>query len=126
VTAGREWRLDLPMTKPLSLNSRQHYLARARAVAAVRRDTRDLALLAGLPALERCAVAVHYRPRDRRRRDALNLALTLKACEDGLVDAGVVPDDTAEYVEPHGERLVLDEPSTEPGPRVYVIVRELS
>ena len=39
-----------------------------------------------------------YRPRDKRRRDPSNLIATQKPILDGLVDAGLVPDDTPEYV----------------------------
>lgn len=35
---------------------------------------------------------------DRRRRDPHNFAPTLKHVIDGLVDAGLWPDDTPEYV----------------------------
>jgi crossover junction endodeoxyribonuclease RusA len=71
--------------------------------------------------MSRIAVEVHYAPRDSRR-DAINLAATTKPVEDGLVDARVVPDDTAEWVVPtHG---VIDPPTRGAG-RVYVIVREV-
>lgn len=43
-------------------------------------------------------VTLHYQPRDKRRRDADNLVAPLKALCDGLVDAGVVEDDTPEYM----------------------------
>ena len=35
----------------------------------------------------------------RRRRDQDNALITLKAAHDGIVDAGLVPDDTLEYME---------------------------
>jgi crossover junction endodeoxyribonuclease RusA len=44
-------------------------------------------------------VTLIYAPRDKRRRDPLNLVASLKACEDGIVDAGVIPDDTPVYIE---------------------------
>ncbi|WP_244278017.1 hypothetical protein [Gordonia westfalica] len=43
-------------------------------------------------------VSLHYTPRDVRRRDADNLVPTLKAACDGLVDAGLVADDTPDLM----------------------------
>ena len=51
--------------------------------------------------MQACQVTLHYRPRDNRRRDADNLVPTLKALCDGLVDAGLVPDDTPNYMHKH-------------------------
>ena len=118
----RTWTFTLPMTTPLSLNSRQHWRSKARDVATVREAARVLARCARIPALPRIAIELHYAPRDRRRRDALNLVATLKPVEDGIVDAGIVPDDTAEYVQP--TMPVLDPPTGTNG-RLYVIVREV-
>lgn len=116
-----EWRLDLPFSKPLSLNGRQHHMVKARAVAQVRKDVQVLARAAKIPALDRISVELHYAPRDSRRRDALNLVATLKPCEDGIVDAGVVPDDTAEFVVP--TMPVIDPPTGTQG-RLYLLIRE--
>ncbi len=46
------------------------------------------------PATVTVVVPVH----DRRRRDPANLAPVAKHCVDGLVDAGVWPDDTPDWV----------------------------
>lgn len=121
----RSWTFDLPYTAvPLSLNgARGNHYARARKVKQVRAHARFLAQHAGIPPLTRCAIELHYAPRDSRRRDALNLVATLKPIEDGIVDAGCVPDDTAEYVEPTVP--VIDEPTGRAG-RLYVVVRELA
>lgn len=122
----REWRVDLPWTTPpLTLNPRQHghYMVRARKVREVRAVSRALVRAAGVPPLRRVALELHYRPRDRRRRDAVNLVATLKALEDGAVDAGVVPDDTAEFSEPTMPLLDPVEPG-KPG-SLYLVVREL-
>ncbi len=43
-------------------------------------------------------VTLHWLIPDRRRRDADNLAPTLKACGDALVAAGVLPDDGWQHV----------------------------
>ena len=74
-------------------------------------------LLAGpVPAMKRAHIVCEIRPPDRRRRDVHNLYPSAKAAVDGLVDAGVLPDDSDRYligpdmragdVEPGG-RLVL-------------------
>ncbi len=116
------WRLDLPLSAPLSMNDRQHYMAKAREVARVRHDVAVLARAAKIPALPRIAVELHYAPRDNRRRDPLNLIATLKPIEDALVDAGVVPDDTCEFVLPTMPQI--DPPTGRPG-RLYALVREV-
>lgn len=122
---GRTWTFDLPMTKPLSMNARQHWRPKALGVAHVRRMTLLLAKQTRIPPCARIAVELHYAPRDARRRDPLNLVATLKPIEDGLVDAGVVPDDTEQYVEPTMPRI--DPALGKAGfGRLYVIVRELS
>ena len=88
----------LPWSKPLlSMNDRKHFMAKARLTKQIRETTRLLAR--GLPTgLERIEICLHYRPRDNRRRDTDNLMPVLKACADGIVDAGVVPDDTPQYM----------------------------
>ena len=120
----RTWTLELPYTKPpLSLNARPpHWRVRHRITRNVRAEVALLARAARIPALQRIAVELHYVPRDRRRRDPINLAPTAKVLEDGLVDAGVVPDDTPQYVEP--TPAVIDPPTGGTG-RLYLVVREL-
>lgn len=121
-SARRSWTFDLPLTKPLTLNDRGHWRPRAQKIRAVREATALHARRLRIPPLPQISVEIHYAPRDSRRRDAINLAATTKPVEDGLVDARVVPDDTAEWVVPtHG---VIDPPSRGTG-RVYVIVREV-
>lgn len=120
----RTWVLTLPLTRPLSMNDREHWQIKRRRVAALRQAVATLARAAPIPPLERIAVELHYAPPDRRRRDPLNLVATLKPSEDGIVDAGVVPDDVPEYVEP--TMPMLDEPTRSPTHgRLYLIVREL-
>lgn len=111
--------LQLPFTAPLSLNDRMHHWTRARLTKEWRDAAHVLARAAKIPPCERVRVTLIYTPRDRRRRDPLNLVLSLKACEDGIVDAGVVPDDTPQYVE--SQMPLIDLPSrTEPGLALFV------
>jgi crossover junction endodeoxyribonuclease RusA len=124
-TPGRVWRLDLPWTSPpLSLNGRLHWSAKQRLTREVRTTTALLCRQAKIPPLARVRIELHYRPRDRRRRDTVNLTLTVKAIEDGVVDAGVIPDDTPDLSEPCPP--VLDPPDPTPGTvRLYVLITEL-
>ena len=91
--------LRLPFTAPLSLNDRMHYMVKAKKTKEWREAARRAAEAAGIPSCSRIRVTLIYTPRDKRRRDPLNLVASLKACEDGIVDAGVIPDDTPAYIE---------------------------
>jgi crossover junction endodeoxyribonuclease RusA len=77
---------------PLTANQRLHWRERATRTAAIRSTTRFMAHR--IPELGRCEVELTWIVTDRRRRDADNIVPTLKAMCDGLVDAGVVSDDT--------------------------------
>jgi crossover junction endodeoxyribonuclease RusA len=91
--------LELPWSSPpLSLNHRRHWRATANLTRAVRDATHVLAREARIGRHERVRVTLHYRPRDSRVRDEENNVPTLKACCDGLVDAGIVPDDSPQFM----------------------------
>lgn len=119
----REWCLDLPMTAPLSMNDRQHYMVKHRAVAKVRKAAEKLAWIAQIPALEHFTVELHYAPRDARRRDPENLFATLKPVVDGIVDAGVAPDDNPDFYTTTVP--VIDPPTHARTGRMWAIVREV-
>jgi crossover junction endodeoxyribonuclease RusA len=94
---SRQWTLTLPWTSPpLTLNGRDHWAVKARKTRQARDATRLLAH--GIPPLACCQVLLTYFPPDARRRDADNLVALLKACCDGLADAGVVRDDTPDLM----------------------------
>lgn len=118
--------LTLPWTAPpLSLNHRRHWRANAVRVRQVRDTTCVLARQARIGSWGRVQVTLHYQPRDRRVRDAENPTPTLKACCDGLVDAGVVvDDDPARMVK---DMPVLHEPASVCGlnPRLWLVVQPL-
>lgn len=83
---------------PLTANQRfNHWGVKSRLVKQVRGMTFDKTQ--HLPQMERCKVQLVWFVNDRRRRDTDNLYPTLKACCDGVVDAGVVPDDTPEFMD---------------------------
>lgn len=95
----RELMIALPPgLRILSLNGREHWAARNRAAQDIKAHAWALAKLHHAPRLQRAAITVEYRPPDRRRRDPDNLAPTGKAAIDGLVLAGVLPDDNSDHV----------------------------
>lgn len=90
---------------PLTANQRLHWRTKATL-------TRDIRLTAALlarriPDLGRCEVQLIWYVTDRRIRDVDNLLPTLKACCDGLVDAGVARDDRPEYMVKRMPEIVL-------------------
>lgn len=89
-------RFDYPRP-PLTANQRMHWRQKAAITADVRHATALLA--ARLPELGRCRVTLTWVVTTKHRRDADNLVPTLKAMCDGLVDAGVVEDDTPDLME---------------------------
>jgi len=86
--------------KLLSMNDRDHWRARARKV----KDWRAVASYAAQDRtrhprlLGPSVVHVTLPVADSRRRDPHNYYPTIKAIVDGLVDAGLWPDDTPEWV----------------------------
>jgi crossover junction endodeoxyribonuclease RusA len=99
---SRTWTIRLPWTAPpASANDRDHWRVKAKKVAEIRETAERGLLSTGTSWLDcqHIRVGLVYVPRDARRRDPDNLVVPLmKALVDGIVDAGVVPDDTPEYV----------------------------
>ncbi|AAN12622.1 RusA-like Holliday junction resolvase [Mycobacterium phage Che9c] len=94
---SKYFRIDLPWSRPpLTANQRMHWAAKARKTREVR--TAAALLARDAPRTDRLVATLHYQPRQQRRRDNHNLWPTVKALVDGLVDAGVVPDDDTEHV----------------------------
>ena len=124
------WELDIPLWQgkpPLTANEvrRMHWRAERNRIQLVRDRVQWAAREAALgpigTTLERAVVRVHYQPSTNRRRDASNLMPTQKAAVDGLVRAGVVPDDCEPYVT---ELMPVIHPAV-PGvaPRLWLEVR---
>ena len=92
--------IRLPYDKPpLTLNGRYHWRKRAAVSKDLREHiAREVWGKTWPTTCEHIRVELHYHPRDARRRDADNLVPTLKPCIDGIVDSGLIPDDTPEYV----------------------------
>jgi crossover junction endodeoxyribonuclease RusA len=84
---------------PISMNDRMNHFAKAKLIRAVRAETYWKARNEKIPRLAKCRVEITWVVPDSRRRDEDNPMATGKAVFDGIVDAGVVPDDTPEYME---------------------------
>jgi crossover junction endodeoxyribonuclease RusA len=90
-----------PPTKLLSMNDRMHWRPKAKLVA----EWVHAAQVAGAAARRKArwkpcpvTITVTLPVRDARRRDPHNYFATLKPCIDGIVLAGIVPDDDSTWV----------------------------
>lgn len=122
---ARTWTIRLPWTgipAGLSLNARPHWHTLHRVKATTRAVACTLVRAAKVPPLQRCTVELHYHPRDRRRRDSINLALLHKVLVDGAIDAGVCADDDVAHVS-------TPEPVIHPAdprdPRLLLVITDL-
>jgi hypothetical protein len=100
ITRPPSWRIELPVgTFLLNDNQRLHHRRKAEYIELIRRASGFAARAAKLPTLQRIHVfyVIHPKP-GIRRRDPGNWSPTAKAAIDGLVDAGVVPDDDSTRV----------------------------
>ena len=90
----------LPRQALISANDRPgHWAIRHRKTADLRRLAAVMWDASGLPSMERATVTVTVRWSNRsRRRDAHNLAPTIKALIDGCVSAGALPDDDDQHL----------------------------
>lgn len=94
---GFSYTIELPAGIPLlNANDRHHWSKKAGVTATIRSIARGQAT--GKPQLDKVKIrAVYYAP-DNRRRDVSNLFPSVKASVDGIVDAGVLKDDSDRYV----------------------------
>lgn len=90
------WTITVPAAIPmLSLNQRLHWAPKAERTRTWRRTAMMCAQVAKLPKnLDRVHIVAHIIKPTARQYDVHNLMPTLKACVDGLVDYGLIPDDT--------------------------------
>lgn len=93
------WQLTLPGNRPqmLTANGRVHWRVRAartrywRSIALL--HARSLLATGTWHRLDQARIEIRLDWPDQRRRDPANWAPTAKAIVDGLVDAGLIPDD---------------------------------
>ncbi len=117
-----QWVLELPFTSPMSLNHRDHWRVKAAKTKEWRDAATTLARAAKIPPCRRITVQLMYTPRDDRPRDPLNLVASLKACEDGLVDARVIPDDSSRYHTSVMPQITRKGPARPKGNRLWLVV----
>ena len=116
------WIIELPITRPLSLNDREHWAVKAKRTREVRGHVAHVARAAGIPQLNRPRATLHYSPRDKRRRDVENLVPTSKVAVDGLVQCGVLADDDAAHFTP--TMPILEPPNGKRG-RLWLVVEQV-
>lgn len=119
-----EYSIALPWDKPpLTANQKiKHWGERARLVKMIRESAFILTRASRIPRHKEILVTLHYQPRDRRNRDAHNLYPTVKALVDGIVDAGVVPDDNTDYLSTN--EPVIHPPIKGQSPRMWMTITE--
>lgn len=119
--------IPLPWAKPpITLNpglrsSNVH--AKAAGVRTAKGEALGAIVAAGTPkGIPGIEITLHYRVPDRRRRDADNLAATLKVCQDALVAAGVIHEDS--WVTVPSATCRIHPPSAE-GPALWLTLEEI-
>ena len=93
------WLVNLPFEVPLSLNDRGMPQVNWARKAKWRKVACECLLEAGIPRCERVRLTLFYVPKVNRRHDEDNLVASMKPVADAMVDAGIIPDDTSEYLE---------------------------
>lgn len=88
--------IPLPWDRPpLSQNDRdERKRGGARKIAAAKAEACAAVAAAKVRPVIEADVSLHYQIADHRRRDADNLAVVLKVCQDALVAEGVLHDDS--------------------------------
>ncbi|MBF4578927.1 DUF4406 domain-containing protein [Frigoribacterium sp. VKM Ac-2530] len=107
---------------PLTSNQRLGWRAKAALTKKVRAAASFQARAAGLRDLGACRVTLVWYVHTRTRRDADNVVPTLKAMCDGLVDAGVVPDDVPRFMDKLMPRIEYEIAGT---PRLELHVKQI-
>lgn len=94
------WIIPLgPLDKILTANLERtkHWTYRARITKTWRDGTNVICRTQKIPAMQRAVIHIAWNPPDKGRRDAANSYPTCKAIVDGIVDAGVIPDDNSRH-----------------------------
>lgn len=105
--------ITVPMKRPpMSSNDqrRMHWAVQAKAKKEVGETVTWLARRAGIKNLGPSVVSVTWFAPDKRKRDSDSLGPFLKAALDGLVAAGVWPDDHSDWVVE--TRMAIDKSDT--------------
>lgn len=102
------WELNLPYPSgpPLSLNRRLHWAQESRVKNKLQEAVGWLLKGEKVPALDHAWIWLAWTPGITRRRDSDNPEPTRKVCIDTIVRAGLLEDDTPEFVS-RPENLIL-------------------
>lgn len=94
------WELHFDGVRPWTVNAerKMHYHARAKKVKTFREAFKELAEEAEVPPLESMCIEATPILGDNRLQDTAACNGAVKAAIDGLVDAGIVPDDSNEWL----------------------------
>lgn len=114
-------RVTLPIPFELiSANKRMHWAVKAPKV----REWRGAGYQLGrsFSRRQRAHVLVEFDWPDKRRRDPANFHPTIKALIDGMIDAGLLPDDNDRYLDGPDARRAYDT-VREPGQEKLVMLR---
>lgn len=90
--------IRLAASDVLNLNDREHWQLKANKSKHIRQLAKQIARASRAPHLKRALLTVEIAFPDRKRRDPHNWMATVKPIVDGLVKAGVLPDDDAEHL----------------------------
>lgn len=95
-----EWILIYEGERPWTVNAerKMHYHTRAKKVKHYREAFYDLALESDLPQMRSIGVEATPVLGDRRLQDIAACNGAVKAAVDGLVDFGIIPDDSNEWL----------------------------
>ncbi|MFF6866710.1 RusA family crossover junction endodeoxyribonuclease [Streptomyces ardesiacus] len=119
----RTWRIALPAeTNLINANQNLHYRRKADLIKVIRQAAWATARHHKIPPLQRAHIFYVIHPDTKtRRRDPGNWSPSAKAAVDGLVDAGILPDD-------NHERLLGPDPRIGPpvkGSQLVLIITDL-
>lgn len=93
------WTLRIQAPAPfINANQRQHRLAIRGNIKLWRDAAHIYAKAARLPSLQRAHITATLHFPTKRQRDVHNWMPTIKAIVDGLVDYGLLPDDSDDYL----------------------------
>ena len=86
--------------RDLSPNARMHHMQLYRAKRQAKDEAMALVLEQGRPDIpyEKAHITITWVAKDKRRRDPDNLFASMKPYIDGLVEAGLIADDSAMHV----------------------------
>lgn len=99
MTETQTWQIVIPAPAPwLNANQRVDLRRQTPHRRAWRDAGRVYAMAAKLPKLQRAHLLAELRFADSRNRDVHNLYPSIKALVDGLIDYGLLPDDSHQYL----------------------------